>query len=50
MDSPASRMSRLLSGLILCLLGVMSIAVIDGRFTDFSEFGVFSVVLSLIHI
>ena len=44
MDSPASRMSRLLAGLILCLLGVLSIAVIDGRFTDFSEFGVFSVV------
>ena len=47
MDSPASRMSRLLSGFILCLLGVTSIAVIDGRFTDFSEFGVFSVVCTI---
>ena len=43
MDSPASRMSRLLSGFILCLLAVTSIAVVDGRFTDFSELGVFSV-------
>tara|TARA_Y100001978_G_scaffold196522_1_gene206157 strand:- start:1410 stop:1745 length:336 start_codon:yes stop_codon:yes gene_type:complete len=40
-------MSRLLSGFILCLLGVTSIAVIDGRFTDLSEFGVFSVVCSI---
>ena len=47
MDSPASRMSRLLSGFILCLLAVTSIAVIDGRFTDFSEFGVFSVVCAI---
>ena len=47
MNSPASRMSRLLSGFILCLLGVTSIAVIDGRFTDLSEFGVFSVVCSI---
>ena len=44
MESPASRMSRLLSGFILCLLAVTSIAVVDGRFTDFSEFGVFSIV------
>ena len=44
MDSPASRFSRLLLGFILCLLAVTSIAVIDGRFTDFSEFGVFSAV------
>ena len=47
MDSPASRMSRLLSGIILCLLGVTSIAVIDGRITYFSEFGVFSVVSAI---
>ena len=47
MDSPASRMSRLLSGFILCLLAVTSIAVVDGRFTDFSEFGVFSVVCAI---
>tara|TARA_B100000575_G_scaffold81296_1_gene63925 strand:+ start:3546 stop:3902 length:357 start_codon:yes stop_codon:yes gene_type:complete len=47
MDSPASRMSRLLSGFIVCLLGVTSIAVIDGRFTDFSEFGLFSVVCAI---
>ena len=47
MDSQASRMSRLLSGFILCLLAVTSIAVIDGRFTDFSEFGVFSVVCAI---
>ena len=40
-------MGRLLSGFILCLLGVISIAVIDGRFTDLSEFGVFSVVCSI---
>ena len=44
MESPASRMSRLLSGFILCLFAVISIAVVDGRFTDFSEFGVFSIV------
>ena len=48
MNSPASRMSRLLSGFILCLLGVTSIAVIDGRFTDLSEFGVFPVVCSIL--
>ena len=48
MDSPASRMRRLLSGFILCLLGVSSIAVIEGRFTDFSEFGVFSVVCAIL--
>ena len=47
MDSPASRMSRLLSGFILCLLAVTSIAVVDGSFTDFSEFGVFSVVCAI---
>ena len=44
MSSPASRMTRLLSGFILCLLTITSIAVLDGRFTDLSEFGVFSVV------
>ena len=47
MESPASRMSRLLSGFILCLLTVTSIAVVDGRFTDFSEFGVYSVVFGI---
>ncbi len=47
MESPASRMIRLLSGLILCLLVVISIAVIDGRLADFSEFGVFSVVCAI---
>ena len=47
MDSPASRLSRLLLGFILCLLAVTSIAVVDGRFTDFSEFGVFSVVCAI---
>ena len=47
MDSPASRLSRLLSGFVLCLLAVTSIAVVDGRFADFSEFGVFSVVCAI---
>ena len=41
-------MSRLLSGFILCLLGVTSIAVIDGRFTGFSEFGVFWAVCAIL--
>ena len=34
-------------GFLLCLFAVTSIAVVDGRFTDFSEFGVFSVVCAI---
>ncbi len=48
MSSPASRLVRLLVGFILCLVTFVAFAILDGRATDLSEFGVFSIVFLIV--